>query len=131
MSTRVLLVLAGFTTLPALAQDSALGRDLQAGEVRQVSVTQAHLMEAQPQERKSQSPAPVVARLVGKLLSEQVKGVSVELSQEPDPAVNGTEAGLQDTRHQWHFNRRAEICYENYRVSLKRGGLAMRYELSF
>lgn len=97
--------------------------------VIQVSATQAHLNNAAG---GSGAPASaggsVVARLAGKMLSQQFKDVRIELGSEAEVPAAGNNLAAQQG---WHLNRRAEICYENYRVGIKRGGMAMRYELSF
>lgn len=96
--------------------------------VLQVSTTQAHLNAMSGASNKPASAGgSVVARLAGKMLSQQFKDVRVDIGSEPDAASSGNNLAPQG----WHFNRRAEICYENYRVGVKRGGLAMRYEMSF
>lgn len=94
--------------------------------VQQVSTTQAHLRESNPVSGKSSSAAPVLARLLGKMLSEQFKDVRVDLTPEAAPA--SAAAPYQGALH---LNRRAEICFENYRVGFKRDGMVMRYELTF
>lgn len=97
--------------------------------VLQVSATQAHL---NAMSGASNAPASagghVVAKLVGKMLSQQFKDVKIDIGPEADkaPAANSLA-----TQQGWHLNRRAEICYENYRVGVRRGGVAMRYETSF
>lgn len=128
MSTRILVVLALSAAMPVWAQQQADAyRELEEGSVRQLSTTQAHLREMQPPETASRATAPVLARLLGKVLSEQIKGVTVELDATPTPAES---ASLQD-QSQLRLNRRAEICFDNYRVGIKRGGVMMRYDLSF
>jgi hypothetical protein len=94
--------------------------------VLQVSTTQAHLdAMSGVTNRPTSAGGSVAARLAGKLLSQQFKDVRVDLGPDTDTSRNNLN------QQGWHFNRRAEICYENYRVGVKRGGLAMRYEMSF
>lgn len=127
-STRILVCLALTAVFPAFARDADFGADLAPGTVRQLNTTQAHLREMQPQEEARRAPAaPAVARLLGKMLSSQVKGLDLELGNEPEPAA----LGVQEQQGALRFNRRAEICYDNYRVGIKRNGLVMRYEMTF
>lgn len=96
--------------------------------VRQISTTQAHLREIAPQNTQPAAAGThVLVRLMGKLLSEQFKDVRLEL--------DGTLGSMQGDRLAQpsvvHFNRRAEICFDNYRVGLKKDGVALRYELRF
>jgi hypothetical protein len=128
MSTRVLVCLALSAALPAFAQGASFGPDLEPGGVRQFNVTQAHLQAMQPvEEPRHRSPAPALARLVGKVLSSQVKGLDLELVEEHE----SNAMGMQEAPGALRLNRRAEICFDNYRVGIKRGGVVMRYELTF
>jgi hypothetical protein len=128
MSTRVLVCLALSAVLPAFAQDVSFGSDLEPGGVRQFNVTQAHLRAMQPEDKpRHRSPAPALARLVGKMLSSQIKGLNLELVEERESSA----MGMQEAPGALRMNRRAEICYDNYRLGFKRGGVAMRYELTF
>jgi len=128
MSMRVLVCLALTAALPAFAVEADFGADLAPDTVRQLNTTQAHLREMQPKvEARRKSAGPAVARLLGKVLSAQVKGLNLELSSEPEP----TALGLQDPQGAFRLNRRAEICYDNYRLGIKRNGVVMRYELTF
>ena len=63
-----------------------------------------------------------------KLLSENIKGLRVEL--DTTPTSNEASLAPQD-QSAFRLNRRAEICYDNYRLGLQRGGAVMRYELTF
>lgn len=121
MHHRVLVLVV---TLSASALAWAQDADDEA--VRQLSITQAHLRDVKPQ-GASAAGKQVLVRLLGKMLSEQFKGVRVDLDSTlaPDQAAALTQPGGL------HFNRRAEICFENYRVGLRRDGLTLRYELSF
>ncbi len=123
-----LVLLALFTSFSACASDEEK-IELAAGEVRQINTTQAHLRAMNPvDDTPRKANAPLVARLVGKMLSAQVKGLNIELSNEPEPA---SQTALQNQPEAWRLNRRAEICYENYRLGFKRGGMALRYEVAF
>lgn len=122
MRIQLILMLAMTSIMTA-----ARAQDAEPEVVQQVSTTQAHLREMSPPSGKPASATPLLGRLVGKMLSEQFKDVRIEL--EPDagpinPAMAPTQGAL-------HLNRRAEICFDNYRVGLKRDGVVMRYELSF
>lgn len=129
MFTRIsLVVFALLASSGALAQEFVTQVELGAGGVRQLNVTQAHLREMKPQDdTPNHTKAPVVARLVGKLISAHVKGLNLEVSSEPESGAHG----LQDAQGALRLNRRAEICYENYRLGIKRGGVQMKYELTF
>lgn len=128
MSKRVLVCLALTAALPVYAVDLGGDSDLDAGSVRQLNATQAHLQEMQPKDQAPRrSVGPALARLVGKMVSSQVKGLNLELSNEAEPSA----LGMQDPQGAVRLNRRAEICYENYRLGIKRGGVQMRYELTF
>jgi len=109
-------------TLPAMAQEA------DPEPVRQLNATQAHLQGVGPEAGPKAMGAQTMARLAGKLLSENVKGLHLEWDTTP----TGKDASLtpQD-QSVFRLNRRAEICYDNYRLGLQRGGLAMRYELTF
>lgn len=96
--------------------------------VQQVSATQAHLREMDPGTGRPASAAPLLARLVGKVLSTQLKDVHVDLVPDDGPSNANNMAPTQGALH---LNRRAEICYDNYRLGFKRDGVVMRYELSF
>lgn len=123
MRQRALALIVNLIVLaPACAQESS------DGPIQQLSTTQAHLNGMRP---PGQPPTPagtrVLVRLLGKVLSEQFKDVRVELDSTPAPdqATALSEPGAL------HFNRRAEICFDNYRVGLRRDGLSVRYELTF
>ena len=97
--------------------------------VQQVSATQAHLREMDPAGTSMPAAAaPLLARLVGKVLSTQLKDVHVDLVPDDGPSNANNMATTQGALH---LNRRAEICYDNYRLGFKRDGVVMRYELSF
>lgn len=106
---------------------AARAQEVETEVVQQVSTTQAHLREMSPPSGKPASATPLLARLVGKMLSEQFKDVRIDLSPEAGPA----NAAMAPTPGALHLNRRAEICFDNYRVGFKRDGVVMRYELSF
>lgn len=106
---------------------AARAQDVETEVVQQVSTTQAHLREMSPPSGKPASATPLLARLVGKMLSEQFKDVRIDLAPETGP----TNASMAPSPGALHLNRRAEICFDNYRVGLKRDGVVMRYELSF
>jgi hypothetical protein len=111
------------------ASAAAFGNEDTPETIRQVSTTQAHLQAMQPVVAPRKAVAPTLARLAGKLLSEQVPGLHIELDTAAQPEQSAGPA-LND-RSTLHFNRRAEICFDNYRVGLQRKGLMMRYEVSF
>ncbi|MGC4059802.1 MAG: hypothetical protein QM749_02650 [Aquabacterium sp.] len=117
-----LLLLA---SLPALAQEA------ENETVRQVSTTQAHLQGTGAEAGPTQMKTSTMLRLMGKMLSENVKGLRVDLDPISPSAGNDGSLSLQQDPSVWHFNRRAEICYDNYRLGLQRGGMVMRYELAF
>jgi hypothetical protein len=51
---------------------------------------------------------------------------------DPTPASSNDVNNLSPQEQSpWRLNRRAEICYDNYRLGLQRGGAVMRYELTF
>jgi hypothetical protein len=104
----------------------ACAQEMDAEPARQLSTTQAHLQEMRPPARKTAAATPTLLRLLGKALSEQFKGVSVDLDPVPNQA-----AALSSGPGMVHLNRRAEICFDNYRLGLRRDGVVMRYELSF
>lgn len=106
---------------------AARAQDVATEVVQQVSATQAHLREMSPPSGKPASATPLLARLVGKMLSEQFKDVRVDL----EPDMGPTNATMAPIPGALHLNRRAEICFDNYRVGFKREGVVMRYELSF
>jgi len=106
---------------------SARAQEAEPDGVQQLSATQAHLREMSPSSSRPASAAPMLARLLGKMLSEQFKDVHLDLESDAGP-VNPAMAPTQGALH---LNRRAEICFDNYRVGLKRDGVVMRYELSF
>lgn len=120
MVVRAMLVLALAAPLMACAQE------VEDVPVRQLSTTQAHLREAQPPQRTRGVNTPTLLRLLGKVLSSQFDGVRVELDAVPEPG----QAALVDPGAV-HLNRRAEICFDNYRLGLRRDGVVMRYELAF
>lgn len=122
MCTRYLTGLLLMVSLPALAQEA------EPETVRQVSTTQAHLQGLGPEAGPTRVKTHTMLRLMGKMLSEQVKGLRVDL--DPTPTTNDANLPLQD-QSALRFNRRAEICYDNYRLGLTRGGMVMRYELTF
>lgn len=96
--------------------------------VQQLSITQAHLNGMRPP-ASAAKPAgtQVLVRLLGKVLSHQFKDVRIDLDSTPAPdqVTALSEPGAL------HFNRRAEICFDNYRVGFRRDGMTLRYELSF
>lgn len=106
---------------------AAHAQDAELEVVQQLSTTQAHLREMSPASGQPASAKPLLARLVGKMLSEQFKDVRIDLESDAGP-VN---PAMAPTPGALHLNRRAEICFDNYRVGLKRDGVVMRYELSF
>ncbi len=117
------------------AGSAALASDEAAQTVRQLSTTQAHLLAYQQSVRPSVAPrsasAPVLARLAGKLISAQVPGLRIELeTASPTDASQSPTTALSE-RSTWHLNRRAEICFDNYRVGVQRKGLMLRYETGF
>jgi hypothetical protein len=121
--------------LAMCASAAAFGLEDAPETVRQLSATQAHLQAYQQSVQASVAPrkanAPVLARLAGKLLSERVPGLRIELdTASPTDASQAPSAGLEE-RSTWHLNRRAEICFDNYRVGVQRKGLMMRYEAAF
>lgn len=130
MFTRIhFLVVSLLACSGACAQDLLPEAELAPGTVRQLNTTQAHLKEMQP--NKDETPrranAPVVARLLGKMLSAHVKGLNLELSSEQEPSA----LGMQDPQGAVRLNRRAEIAFDNYRFGIQRGGVVMRYEMTF
>lgn len=95
--------------------------------VQQISTTQAHLRAMNPGDgRPGGSVAPLMARLLGKVLSEQFKDVRIDLESDGAPSNS-----MAPTPGALHLNRRAEICFDNYRLGFKRDGVVMRYERSF
>jgi hypothetical protein len=128
MYTRYLVCLALSASLPAFAQQTEIVSDIEPGGVRQINATQAHLRDFQPKEEtRRRSLGPALARLAGKMLSAHVKGLDLQLNNDPEPAA----LGVREQPSAIRFNRRAELVYDNYRVGIKRGGLVMRYETSF
>lgn len=124
MCTRYLTGLLLLASLPALAQEA------ENETVRQVSATQAHLQGVGPEAGPTQMKTHMMLRLMGKMMSENVKGLRLDLDPSPS-STNEAGLALQQDPSVWHFNRRAEICYDNYRLGLQRGGMVMRYEASF
>ncbi len=122
MRNQLILVLA-MTSITTAAR----AQDAEPEVVQQLSATQAHLREMSPPSGKPASATPLLARLVGKMLSEQFKDVRIELESDAGPA----NPAMAPTQGALHLNRRAEICFDNYRVGLKRDGVVMRYELTF
>ncbi len=121
--------------LALCASALAHAEDMAPESIRQVSTTQAHLQAYQDSIRASVAPrkvsTPTLARLAGKLLSDRLPGLRIELdTASPEDASQAPAAGLQE-RSTWHLNRRAEICFDNYRVGIQRKGLMMRYEVGF
>ncbi|TAK99315.1 MAG: hypothetical protein EPO09_01350 [Aquabacterium sp.] len=106
---------------------TARAQDAETEVVQQVSAVQAHLRASEPQSDRHASAVPTLARLVGKLLSEQLKDVRIEW----EPVAGQTQSPGMQQQGVLHLNRRAEICYDNYRIGFKRDGVAMRYELTF
>jgi hypothetical protein len=126
MCTRYLTGLLVLASLPVLAQEA------ESETVRQVSATQAHLQGIGPEAGPTQMKTHMMLRLMGKMMSENVKGLHLDIDPSPNAGTtNDAGLSLQDDPSVWHFNRRAEICYENYRLGLQRGGMVMRYELTF
>jgi hypothetical protein len=124
MCTRYLTGLLLLASLPALAQEA------ESETVRQVSATQAHLQGIGPEAGPTQMKTHMMLRLMGKMMSENVKGLHLDIDPSPS-ATNEAGLPLQQDPSVWHLNRRAEICYDNYRLGLQRGGMVMRYELTF
>lgn len=122
MRIQLILMLAMTSIMTA-----ARAQDAEPEVVQQLSTTQAHLREMSPSSGKPASATPLLARLVGKMLSEQFKDVRIDLESDAGP-VNPAMAPTQGALH---LNRRAEICFDNYRLGLKRDGVVMRYELAF
>lgn len=106
---------------------TARAEDAETEVVQQVSTLQAHQRAAEPSPSRQASAVPTLARLVGKLLSEQLKDVRIEW----EPVAGQTPSAGMQQQGALHLNRRAEICYDNYRVGFKRDGVTMRYELTF
>jgi hypothetical protein len=127
MSIRVFVCLALTAACSAFAGEVEFKPELEPGMVRQLNATQAHLQAMQPKEERRKPAAAAMARLVGKMLSKHVKGLDLDLSNDAAP----TAPGLQEQPGALRLNRRAEICYENYRLAIKRGGMVMRYEMDF
>jgi hypothetical protein len=124
MCTRYLTGLMLLVALPVLAQEA------EPETVHQLSATQAHLQGVGPQALPTAMKTHTMVRLAGKLLSENIKGLRVEL--DPTPASSNDVNNLSPQEQSpWRLNRRAEICYDNYRLGLQRGGAVMRYELTF
>lgn len=123
MRVRLILVLSILMSMMATAR----AEDADTEVVQQVSTVQAHLKAMEPPSSPRAAAVPTLARLVGKLLSEQLKDLRVEW--EPDSGqVQGPAMQQQGALR---LNRRAEICYDNYRLGFKRDGVTMRYELTF
>lgn len=107
---------------------TARAQDAETEVVQQVSTVQAHQRAAaEPSQSRQASAVPTLTRLVGKLLSEQLKDVRIEW----EPVAGQTPSAGMQQQGALHLNRRAEICYDNYRVGFKRDGVTMRYELTF
>ena len=123
MCTRYLTSLMLLAALPAMAQDA------EPEVVRQVSATQAHLQGVGPEAAPRAMGSQTMARLAGKLLSENIKGLRVEW--DPTPTTSNEASLAPQDQSAFRLNRRAEICYDNYRLGLQRGGAVMRYELTF
>lgn len=128
-TTRYLVCLALAAACPAFAGEVAVPDLLEPGDVRQLTTTQLHLRAMQPRDETRRKPnAAALARLMGKMLSEHVKGLDLDLvDNDPKPAA----PGLQQQPGAFHLNRRAEIVYDNYRFGIQRKGVMMRYETSF
>lgn len=126
--TRYFVCLALAAACPAFAGEIAVPDLLEPGDVRQATATQLHLRAMQPRDETRRKPnAAALARLMGKMLSEHVKGLDLDLvDNDPAPSAPGLQqqGGL-------HFNRRAEIVYDNYRFGIQRKGVMMRYEMTF
>lgn len=126
MCTRYLSGLLLMMTLPAWAQDG------ESDPPRQLNAVQAQLQSLdRPNNGPTAASAPTVMRLVGRMLSEQVKGLSLGLGQGSSSDAGPAASAAETDASTWRFNHHAEICYDNYRVGLRRDGLVMRYELSF
>lgn len=123
MRVRLILVLSILTSMMV----SARAEDADTEVVHQLSTVQAHLKASEPPAEHRASAVPTLARLVGKLLSEQLKDVHIEW----EPVANPNQGASMQQQGALHFNRRAEICFDNYRVGFKRDGVVMRYELTF
>ncbi len=106
---------------------TARAQDAETEVVQQVSTVQAHLKISEVPSDRRASAVPTLARLAGKLLSEQFKDVRIEW----EPVAGQTPSAGMQQQGALHLNRRAEICYDNYRVGFKRDGVTMRYELTF
>lgn len=106
---------------------TARAQDADTEVVQQVSTVQAHQRANESSPGKQASTVPTLARLVGKLLSEQLKDVRIEW----EPVAGQTPSAGMQQQGALHLNRRAEICFDNYRVGFRRDGVTMRYELTF
>lgn len=123
MRVRLIFVLSIMMSMMVTAR----AQDADTEVVQQVSTVQAHQRATEPTPGKQASAVPTLARLVGKLLSEQLKGVRVEW----EPVGGQSSSASMQQQGALHLNRRAEICFDNYRVGFKRDGVTMRYELTF